>query len=64
MKQTLLSDLNKELPKKFLKRKRNPFFKILVDSPSGAMNPDKKQLHKRLRRDCKQIIEEELNDQD
>lgn len=61
----LLSDLNKKKPKKLMKRKRDPYFKDLIESPSGIMQPDKKRMHKRSRSEYKKKIREELEtDQD
>lgn len=61
----LLSDFNKKKPKKLMKRKRDPYFSDLIESPSGIMQPDKKRTHKKSRTECKRVIREELNtDQD
>lgn len=60
----LLADLNKKIPKKFTKRKRDPYFKQR-ESPTDEIQPDKRQLHKKVRHSCKRLIEEAMrNDQD
>ena len=44
--------------------KKKPYHEILEDKYSGQMGGDKRLSHKRIRRENRFIIEEELNEDD
>ncbi len=61
LQKPLFSDTLKKKPKKLI-MKKNPYNDILLDKYSGSMGGDKKLNHKRERREYKNIIEEELDE--
>ena len=58
------TQFEKKEPKRRIKMKRNPYIYLMNEKQNGAMEPDKKLHHKRLRRGYKKSIKQSLAEEE
>lgn len=59
----MVNNPEKKIPKRRIQIKRNPYILSLNERQAGAMEPDKKLHHKRLRRGYKKSINQSLEEE-